>query len=178
MRFAWLLALMVLGCGGADESIEGDVAPVREAVSALTKAKVAAMNRAAKGTGISYTRVVPPDPYLPETLALQFVPNGDLRRTSRYHVGDNGQVADVLVPPDPCNGAECAPPAIHLGHAATAWWPPDPCLPPDPCKTSFDIAGANLRIVGNGGDNADGTFITAFQVLDESGNVVFDSAMY
>jgi len=40
MRVAWLLAGMVLGCGGAEDSIEGDVQPVREAVSALTKAKV------------------------------------------------------------------------------------------------------------------------------------------
>ena len=179
MRVACVLAVVLLGCGAAGGEVESDEqGPVDESADALTKSQIAAMNSAAQGTGISYGLQPPPDPILPETLTLQFTPNPDIRRVSKYHFAANSHIAAVITPPDPCDGPSCKSPSIRLGHAGTAWAPPDPCVPPDPCKTHFDLAGQNLRIVGNGGDDADGTFVTSFQVIDANGNVAFDSATY
>lgn len=178
MKIACVLAVVLLGCGAAADEVDSGEPPVGEVASALSKGQVAAMNAAAQGTGIGYALTNPPDPDLPETLTLQFAPHPQLRRVSRYHLADNSHIAAVIASPDPCSGASCKSPAVRVGHADTAWSPPDPCLPPDPCKTHFDIAGANLRIVGRGGDNTDGAFIASFQVLDANGSVVFDSETY
>ena len=178
MKIGWVLAVMVVGCGAGADEVESDEVEVGEAVSSLGKGQVAAMNAAAHGTAIHYALINPASPDLPQTLGLQFAPNAQLQRASRYHVAESTHVAEVIWPPDPCSGDFCKAPSLRLGPSTTTWTPPDPCLPPDPCKTHFDIAGADLRIVGRGGDNGDGTFVTSFQVLDVGGNVVFDSETY
>src|SRR5262245_53855992 len=97
----WLLGLtglFLVGCvASADgqESDEPSGEPVAEVTSELKKGQIAAMNHAAEGTSIYYALIPPRAPGLPETLALNFGPNGNLRRTSRYHLDDNTHVADV-----------------------------------------------------------------------------------
>jgi hypothetical protein len=163
--------VLVAGCAG----MEMDEVEVGESAMELGSDQVAAMNQAAQGTGIRYALTTPSDPRLPQTLTAILSASAELRRVSRHLLP--GHVADVVVPPDPCKGDRCVGPSLRLGPATTAWVPPDPCIPPDPCRTSFDLAGGNLRVIGTGESSADG-FALSFQVIDPVGNVVFDSEAY
>jgi hypothetical protein len=168
MMKALLIVPFLAACvAGADAD---DDLTLDETTAALTGDQIAAMNSAAAGTTIKYSMPAP------QTLAQLFAPNPDLKRTVRVRRSDGNYVSEVIVPPDPLSGPTAAGPSLHIGPATTSWFPPDPCLPPDPCHTGFDVAGANLHVVGSAAEDQNGKFIVIWmRVTDATGAVVFES---